>query len=351
MTQSEGTARRKRAPRFADIAAEAGVSEATVDRVLNERGSVSAASRERVVAAAARLGVKRHLPDVRHGIVHVDVLMPVNDTPFYQRFDRALQRAIASVGRRVVVHRLRIDGQREDGYLQAMLAPPYPRAGLIIAAPSTAPTVEAARAVAAAGVPVITMVSDLPAGLAHRYIGIDHYRAGQTAGYLLGQLAGGRGEVLVVPAVRSYLAHHERVQGCLDEIAAHHPDCRVVVSDDARDDANLCYTLVQRALRKHTVAGIYSTGDGALGIESALREARLLGRVAWVGHEIEDVHRRLLAARAMNLVIDQNPDGQARAVLHHLLGLAGEVMSSEPDFDGEFGLFMPTNVRRGVYLP
>ncbi|GAB7534604.1 hypothetical protein [Burkholderia sp. 3C] len=76
----------------------------------------------------------------------------------------------------------------------------------------------------------------------------------------------------------------------------------------------------------------------------------LLGRVAWVGHEIEDVHRRLLAARAMNLVIDQNPDGQARAVLHHLLGVAGEAVLAEPDFDGEFGLFMPTNVREGAYL-
>jgi transcriptional regulator with XRE-family HTH domain len=44
--------RRKRTARFIEIAELAGVSASTVDRVLNERGSVSAAARERVVAAA-----------------------------------------------------------------------------------------------------------------------------------------------------------------------------------------------------------------------------------------------------------------------------------------------------------
>ncbi|HLX00788.1 MAG TPA: LacI family DNA-binding transcriptional regulator, partial [Trinickia sp.] len=65
---------RKRSARFEEIAAEAGVSVATVDRVLNERGSVSAATRARVVAAAKRLAVPRILPDTRHGLVHIDVL-------------------------------------------------------------------------------------------------------------------------------------------------------------------------------------------------------------------------------------------------------------------------------------
>ena len=44
--------RRKRSARFVEIAAVAGVSETTVNRVLNERGSVSPETRARVIAAA-----------------------------------------------------------------------------------------------------------------------------------------------------------------------------------------------------------------------------------------------------------------------------------------------------------
>ncbi|WP_325090486.1 LacI family DNA-binding transcriptional regulator, partial [Burkholderia contaminans] len=60
---------RKRTARFNEIAALAGVSTTTVDRVLNERGSVSAQARERVVAAARLFGVPRQLPDTRHGLI------------------------------------------------------------------------------------------------------------------------------------------------------------------------------------------------------------------------------------------------------------------------------------------
>jgi hypothetical protein len=69
--------RRKKTARFVEIAA-AGVSVATVDRVLNERGSVSATARAKVVAAARELAVPRLLPDTRHGLIHIDILLPDN---------------------------------------------------------------------------------------------------------------------------------------------------------------------------------------------------------------------------------------------------------------------------------
>jgi LacI family transcriptional regulator len=343
--------RRKRAPRFVDIAAEAGVSEATVDRVLNERGSVSAAARERVVAAATRLGVARLLPDVRHGLMHVDILMPLNHTPFYRRLDLALQRAIDSVERRIVVHRLHVGEQRDEDYARAILLPPYPRAGLIIAAPSSPRTIAALQVVAARGEPVVTMVSDVPEVASRIYVGVDNYGAGRTAGHVLGRRIGGKGNVLVLPALRSYRAHTERAQGCCDELAEFFPDCRVIMPDaDTVDDPSACYRIVQRAIRKQRIAAIYNTGDGAQGIEAALDEAGLTGRMAWAGHEIDDMHRRLLAERKMDMAIDQDPDGQAFSALQRLLSLAGQNTASVPSFRGEFMVFLPTHIRGSGYF-
>jgi LacI family transcriptional regulator len=97
--------RRKRSPRFLEIAAEAGVSASTVDRVLNERGSVSEQARRKVVAAALKLGVPRILPSTAHELIHIDVLLPDNRTPFFMRLRSALARACSILDKRIVVHR------------------------------------------------------------------------------------------------------------------------------------------------------------------------------------------------------------------------------------------------------
>ena len=53
----ENPRRKKKTARFTEIAALAGVSVATVDRVLNERDTASAKAREKVVQAARQLGI------------------------------------------------------------------------------------------------------------------------------------------------------------------------------------------------------------------------------------------------------------------------------------------------------
>ena len=44
----------------------------------------------------------------------------------------------------------------------------------------------------AAGVQVVTLVSDVPGSRRHHYVGIDNVAAGRTAGSLIGRFAGGR---------------------------------------------------------------------------------------------------------------------------------------------------------------
>ncbi|WP_345817542.1 substrate-binding domain-containing protein (plasmid) [Paraburkholderia sp. PREW-6R] len=198
---------------------------------------------------------------------------------------------------------------------------------------------------------VVTMVSDVPEVPQRFYVGIDHYRAGRTAGYMLGRLAKGDGAVLIIQAMRGYRAHAERVRGCVEEIATHFPGRRLIVPDeDTLDDAARCYRLVQHALRDGPIAGIYNTGDGGEGIEAALKRAQLLGRVVWAGHEIEDLHRRLLEARLMDVAIDQDPDGQAVTALARLLSMTDDAPPPQLRFNGEFSVYHPTNVRSAPYL-
>ncbi len=351
MTEPAAPRWRKRTARFVEIAELAGVSTATVDRVLNERGSVAARTRERVVAAARQLALPRQLPQTQHGLIHIDVLLPQSELPFFSRLREALHRATQMLDKRIVVHRLPIAGADEARLPQTIDAPRYRRAALIVTANDT-PAMRAALAAAIArGETVVTMVTDIGGIERHHYAGIDNLRSGRTAAYFIARLARRPGRVLLLPARLDYRAHVERIEGCRLELAAHAPQlsCETEMTE-TRDDDDRCYRAVTAALRRGGLAGIYNTGYGAKGIEAALRNAGCAGEVVWVGHEMLDEHRQCIERGIMDLAIDQDPDGQVLSALQHVLhacGVIDEIPQGEPV---EFRLFCSANVRQAPYL-
>lgn len=345
-----GAPRRKKTARFGDIAALAGVSPATVDRVLNERGSVSARAREKVVAAAKELAIPRVLPEMRHGLIHLDILLPNNASPFFRRLNQALQRAIPLLSKRVVVHRQSFPEQDEAVMSRAVLAPPYPRQGLIIAAPDTPLMRGALREALARGEHVAMVVTNV-AGLERaRYVGIDNHAAGRTAGYLLGRFCHGAGRVLLLSSRADYRGHLERARGCAEVLgeAFGHLRCEPLM-EQTGDDPDRCYIAVSEALRRGgPVAGIYNTGAGSPGIEAALRRFAGRDRLCWVAHELSDDHRQYLHSGMLDVVIDQDPDGQATMALQHVLMAPG--MTAPSNGTGEFRLYLPENMRKENYI-
>jgi len=342
---------RKHTARFVEIAELAGVSTTTVDRVLNERGSVSAKARERVVAAATQLAVPRLLPDTQHGLVHIDVLLPENDTPFFNRLREALQRSMQMLDRRVVVHRTLLSPADEARLPETLGRSRYRRAALIVTAQDT-PQVRAALAAAIArNEVVVTMVTDIGGIERLHYAGIDNLRAGHTAGYFIGRLARHPGRVLLLPGRLDYRAHVDRIEGCRAQLAEHfgHLTCEVS-SIESLDQDDRGYRAVNEALKRGKLAGVYSTGYGSAGIEAALRQAALAGEVTWVGHEMLDVHRQYIEAGIMDIAIDQDPDGEVISALQHVLhswGIVGAAPANEPV---EFRVFCSANVRHSPYL-
>ncbi|MFP6560487.1 LacI family DNA-binding transcriptional regulator [Paraburkholderia sp. B3] len=350
---AKSPSRRKRSARFVEIAEEAGVCTATVDRVLNERGSVSAATRTKVVEAARRLGVPRVLPEVRHGLVHLDILLPRNSTPFHRRLALALHRSIQMLDRRVIVHRAALPEDDEALILDAILYPPYRRHGLIITAHDTPPVRKALDTVVAAGEPIVTLATDIGGIDRVHYAGIDNYRAGRAAGHFIGRMAQGPGRVVVLCNALQYRSHVDRTRGCRDAIGERFPG---LVCDPAsvetHDDPDQCYLAILRALKKHRdVVALYNSGAGSTGIDAALHKLGVAGKIVWVGHEISDEHRRYIEDGTMDLAIDQDPDGQAISALQHLLHACGVVDEAPPAEGNEFRLYMSENLRKTGYLP
>lgn len=351
MSDAKPVGRRKRGPRFIEIAEAAGVSPTTVNRVLNERGSVSAATRARVVAAAKQLGVPRLLPETRRGLTRFDVILARSDTPYFHRLNLALQRSMQMIDKKVVMHRTFIQEDDDDRIAHAILSPPQKRHGLIVAVHDTERVSDALCRVIKSGVPVVTLMSDIVDVPRLHYAGIDNYRAGRTAGYFLGRLAQRSGRVLLVSNSLIYRAHAERTNGCRDVIAEMFPALECSAINECHDDADQCYLAVMQALNKYDdLVGIYNSGAGSSGIEAALRKSGRAGKVVWIGHEKSDEHRQYLENRVMDLVIDQDPDGQAVSSLQHLLYACGMIEDAPSREPNEFRFLCHENIWHGAYL-
>ena len=350
--------RRKRSARFTDIAAAAGVGTATVNRVLNEHGGVSAKTTARVLAAARQLGVPRVLPDPRHGLTRFDVVLARSETPYFHRLDLALTRAVQVLDRRILVHRHVVDATDAAQVRERLTRPHHRRDGLIVALHDTPDVRAALREQLDAGVPVVTLMSGIGGmddvqGL--HYAGIDNLAAGRTAGHFIGRLAHRPGRVLRLTNTLDYRAHADRLRGCAEVLAERHPLIDASAPVPCHDDPDRCQLALRRALAEARrdgvpLVGLYQSGAGSAGIAAELQRLAPTERPVWVGHELSDEHRTLLRLGLLDLVIDQDPDGQIASALHHLLHASGHVEQPAPAEPNEFRLFCAENIRGGPYL-
>ncbi len=348
----ENPKRRKKSARFTEIAALAGVSVATVDRVLNERDSASVKAREKVVQAARQLGIPRVLPETRHGLIHIDIVLPDNPSPFFKRLKQAMKRGVAMLDKRLVVHHVTTPEEDEAALIRAIGPRRYPRQALIVSAPDTPGVRQALQAARSRGehvCMVVTRVNEVPRA---DYVGINNHTAGRTAGYLLGRLCHRQGRVLILSSRVDYLGHIERSAGCREILAAQFPTLRCDVdTTETHDDPDKCYWVVRQALQAvGGIVGLYNTGAGSPGIQAALQ--RYAGeKVCWVTHEISDDHRQYLEQGVLDVVIDQDPDTQAIRALQNVLAAVGMTPPVSPlEKPGEFRLYFAENMNPQPYL-
>ena len=317
-------AERPRKPRFRDIAVEAGVGTATVERVLNGRANVLPRTARRVILAARRLGYDRALPSVHHAVVRIEVMLVRPKTEFFSRLNLEFQRIGPSLDKSMVIHRSLLLDDTPDAIARRIEAA-QPRTGLIIVAQDSPAIISALKAADARGVPVVLLVSDVRYGGAAVYVGIDNESAGRTAGFFMRNMLGGRrGRVVALCHSGAYSVHRQRVIGFSQYFCE--PDDRLAFAACllARDSDDASHDLLRRVLRDQgDVVGVYNAGGGHAGVDRALRECRRPGEVVHIGHELSPGTRRSLEDGAMALAIDQAPELQVRRAVEVMEALVG----------------------------
>jgi DNA-binding LacI/PurR family transcriptional regulator len=109
------------AARLADIAAQAGVSEATVSRVLNGKPGVSETTRQAVLTALDVLGYERPAKLKQHAAGLVGLIVPELENPIFPAFAQVIESALARQGYTPVLCTQTPGGVHEDEYTKMLL--------------------------------------------------------------------------------------------------------------------------------------------------------------------------------------------------------------------------------------
>jgi LacI family transcriptional regulator len=295
-------------PTIADLAEKAGVSVATVDRVLNRRLPVRGDTAQLVVHAAELIGfhatglLKRRLTEVP--IRKLGFLLQKRDA-FYQVLGRELANVTKSAsyieGKPIVefmdelapssiVERIRKVAPKVDA--MALVAVDHPLVN------------EAVETVVASGKPVFSLLSDISTPSKSGHVGLDGRKVGRIAAWTISRITRGPGKVGILLGSHRYLNQDLAEISFRSYMREHAPDFVLLEPIINLDDDDIAYEAITNMVEgNEDLVAIYACGGGQGGLIRALREKRGSRHLVAVCNELTPMNRSALIDGTIDLCL------------------------------------------------
>lgn len=297
-------------PTIKDLAREAGVSVATVDRVLNNRSKVREATAQRVLMAAEdisyhaagllKLRFQESKPRKR-----VTFLLQRSSDFFYRAMGDALQHAAERQRDYQLQAQVVFMDEVSPGYIAGQLQHYGAEAdGIALVAMDDHQVSKEAEALHACGKPVITLLSGLASKLHRGHVGLDYRKVGRTAAWAISRLAKHPGEVGILLGSHRYINQDLAEISFISYFREFGPAFRLLQPVLNLDDDRLAAEATAQLLADHPdLVGIYSAGGGVGGMIETLRRDARDRQLVVVGNELMPATRDALRDGILDLVI------------------------------------------------
>lgn len=327
---------------LAEIAAESGLSEATVSRVLNDKSGVSAAARQSVLTALDVLGYERPERLRRRSSGLVGLVVPELENPIFPAFAQVIDDALASRRYTPVLCTQSPGSLSEDEYVESLLD--HGVAGILFVSGRHADTTadhERYRVLIERNMPVVFVNGHAP-GLAAPFLSTDENAAAMLAVHHLTELGHRRVGLAIGPS--RYVPSARKQQGFVRALG----ETLGLAVDEARGwIEETLYTVeggaaaTRRLVERGATAIVAGSDLMALGAIRAVREAglRVPGDVSVVGFD----DSRLVQFVDPPLTTVRQP---VQAIGAAAVAALADAIEGQPVPDHEY-LYQPELVLRG----
>lgn len=306
-----------------DLAKAAQVSVSTVDRVLNGRDPVRQVTADRVLEAAERIGF-RGVAAIRHRVANsrpvgrLGFLLQLRGQQEYRMWGDLLAEATRASniihGRPVLRF---LDDLSPENVVENLMALSREVDVLAVVAANQPKINHAVDMLAADGLPVFTLVSDLTARGVAGHVGIDDLKKGRTAAWFVHRLSRTSREAAVLVGSPRYMSQDLAEAGFRTYLREHAPDVHLLPTEATYEDDDRAFAITVRLLQESPdLAGIYVAGGGVGGVITALRTRDASHpQPVVVVNELTDQTREALADGVIQVVLSHPAAQMARTAV------------------------------------
>ncbi|MDE5680285.1 MAG: LacI family DNA-binding transcriptional regulator, partial [Lachnospiraceae bacterium] len=320
-----------------EIAELAGVSRGTVDRVLNNRGSVNDATAEKILEIAKALDYRPN----RAGIVlaaqkkrlKLGVILFSADNPFFDdvlKGVRAKAEELAAYNCSVVIKQVHFNIEEQLAAIDELAAEEIN--GIAIA-PCNHPSIkERINALFEAGIPVVTLNTDIEGSKRIAYVGSHYTHSGETAAGLMHLMTSGDVRLGIVSGSSDILCHTERIAGFEKAVREHYPNIQIVGTVENHDDEIESYEQTTSLLSAHPdINALFFAAGGVYGGCRAVLSMGLKDKIRIIAFDKVPSTKALVEEGVIAATICQQPRIQGTKPLDILFACltAGEMPEKE----------------------
>lgn len=296
-----------------EIAALAGVSRGTVDRVLNHRGSVNPATAEKIEKIAWELDYKPNVAGLvlaaQKKKLKLGVILFFPENPFYvDVLAGVTEKAeeLAGYNCNVLIRQITGSVEEQLNAIDSLVAEGVN--GIALAPYNDDAVREKINTLFGQGIPVVTLNTDIENSRRIAYVGSNYAKSGATAAGLLQLMTHGQVNIGIVTGSPNILCHAERIAGFTETLKPYSDTIHITEIIEVHDDEIESYEKTTRLLQEHPeINALYFAAAGVYG---GCRSVRALGRqesIRIVAFDCVPTTRELLKKGIIAAVICQQP--------------------------------------------
>jgi LacI family transcriptional regulator len=334
-----------------EIALQAGVGTATVDRALNGRAHVREHTRRRIEQAIKELEQQQYQLATTGRKLVVDVVVEA-PRRFADEIRHALEAQMPALHPAVFRARFLMRETMTAADVAQALRDIGRRGshGVLLKARDVPAIRHAIHDLQQRGIPVVTLFTDIAPSSRIAYAGLDNHAAGATAAYLIGQWLGRRaGNVLVTMSDDRFRGEEERALSFRRALRESNPRLNLIDASgghglDAETEARVMRAIGLSGEQK--IAAVYSMGGGNAAILRAL-SAMKLRPSCFIAHDLDRENVHLLREGLITVVLHHDLQQDMRAACQHIMRFHKMLPEGEVVVSSSVEVVTPRNVPEG----